>query len=197
MKGGGRRAEDFFCVVFWGTLPPCGTGCPQTPGSTFPSVELEKSREKNPLKKFFSHTFRLLIYGEQPHPPTPSPNREGEKVPLCEERDLGWGCFNAIWQMKNFWLTPFLFLWFITPTSFTPEFSEGKQSSSPYQGRNFLSDRRGGPPLKRGWRGFLLIWELPDGIWVRICLQQSDEWKNFGWCLFYWIIIYYLYLLFV
>ena len=93
-----------FFVLYFGALRP------QTPGSTFPTVELEKSREKSPLKKFFSHTFRLLIYGEQPHPPTPSPNREGEKVPLCEERDLGWGYFNAIWQMKNFWLTPFFVL---------------------------------------------------------------------------------------
>ena len=93
-----------FFVLYFGALRP------QTPGSTFPTVELEKSREKSPLKKFFSHTFRLLIYGEQPHPPTPSPNREGEKVPLCEERDLGWGYFNAIWQMKNFWLTLFFVL---------------------------------------------------------------------------------------
>ena len=88
-----------FCSLSFGVLSRlAGQAVPEPQARLFRSrpaglplvaVKLEKSREKSPLKKFFSHTFRLLIYGKQPHPPTPSPNREGEKVPLCEERDLG------------------------------------------------------------------------------------------------------------
>ena len=56
-------------------------------------------RDKNLFKKF---SVILSIHCKQPHSPTSSPNREGGKVPLCKERDLGWGCFNKVWQMKKF-----------------------------------------------------------------------------------------------
>ena len=88
---------DFFCS-FLGALRP------QTPGSTFPTVKLEKSREKSPLKKFFSHTFRLLIYLWK------------RRIVTSDSIGQLWHIynrnFNAIWQMKNFsaLLSRFLFI---------------------------------------------------------------------------------------
>ena len=65
-----ERSEDWGFLFHYSGVSPKGDllffifGAlrPQTPGSTFPTIKLEKSREKSPLKKFFSHTFRLLIY---------------------------------------------------------------------------------------------------------------------------------------
>ena len=73
-----------FFVCFWG----------ETSDSTFPSVKLEKSREKSPLKKFFSHTFRLLIYLWK------------RRIVTSDSTVRLWHIFisnfNAVWQMKNF-----------------------------------------------------------------------------------------------
>ena len=49
------------------------------------SFYLGKSRKRKTARKS-RKIFHLSDCCEQPHPPTPSPNREGESIPLCQER---------------------------------------------------------------------------------------------------------------
>ncbi len=49
------------------------------------SFYLDKSRKRKTDRKS-RKIFHLSGCCEQPHPPTPSPNREGENIPLCQER---------------------------------------------------------------------------------------------------------------
>ena len=49
------------------------------------SFYLGKSRKRKTARKS-RKIFHLSDCCKQPHPPTPSPNREGENIPLCQER---------------------------------------------------------------------------------------------------------------